>query len=129
MLYWHEDTISGTILWGEDPLTLAQELSKSVGTMAPLPEWALKGAVVGIVGGQDFVDGKYAMMRKLELPMVGIWMQDWVGEHTYDEGTWLIWNWQLNKDWYYDWDNMVTQWSLDGVKPFIYINPYIQKVD
>ena len=129
MLYWHEDTISGTILWGEDPLTLAQELSKSVGTMAPLPEWALNGAVVGIVGGQDFVDEKYAMMKKLELPMVGIWMQDWVGEHTYDEGTRLIWNWQLNKDWYYDWDNMVTQWSLDGVKPFIYINPYIQKVD
>ena len=63
MLYWHEDTISGTLLWGEDPLTLAQELSKTVGTMAPLPEWALKGAVVGIVGGQKFVDEKYAMMK------------------------------------------------------------------
>ena len=42
--------------------------------MAPLPEWSLNGAVVGIVGGQEFVDEKYAMMKKLELPMVGIWM-------------------------------------------------------
>lgn len=58
--------------------------------------------------------------------MVGIWMQDWVGDHTYPEGTRLIWNWQLKKDFYYDWDNMVTNWAMDGVKPFIYINPYIQ---
>lgn len=41
MLYWHATEISGTILWGEDPMTLAQELSKHVGTMRPLPAWAL----------------------------------------------------------------------------------------
>ncbi len=58
--------------------------------------------------------------------MVGIWMQDWVGEHTYPEGTRLLWNWQLKTDWYPDWDRMVSDWAVDGVKPFIYINPYIQ---
>lgn len=93
MLYWHQDTISGTLLYGKDFLAVSQELSKTVGTMRPLPEWALQGAVVGIVGGQEFVDEKYSMMKQLELPMVGIWMQDWVGEHTYPEGTRLIWNW------------------------------------
>ena len=36
-----------------------------------------------------------------------------------------MWNWQLNRDWYYDWDNMVDEWAIDGVKPLIYINPYI----
>jgi len=125
MLYWHETGISGTIMWGEDPLALAQTLSKTVGTMRPLPEWALKGAIVGIVGGQEFVDEKYAMMKAGGLPMCGIWMQDWVGEHTYPEGTRLIWNWQLKRDYYYDWDRMVTDWEMDGVRPLIYINPYI----
>ena len=57
--------------------------------------------------------------------MVGIWMQDWVGEHQFIEGVRLLWNWQLNRDWYYDWDNMVDEWAKDGVKPWIYINPYI----
>lgn len=57
--------------------------------------------------------------------MVGIWMQDWVGQYNFPEGTRLLWNWQLNREWYYDWDNMVSTWALDGVKPFIYINPYI----
>jgi len=51
MLYWHQDTVSGTLLWAEDFLGLSQELSKTVGTMAALPEWSLQGAVVGIVGG------------------------------------------------------------------------------
>ncbi len=56
MLYWHEDQISGTMLWGQDPMSLSQEMSKAVGTMEALPSWALDGAIVGIVGGQDFVD-------------------------------------------------------------------------
>lgn len=51
MLYWHQDTVSGTLLWAPTPLALTQELSKTVGTMAALPEWSLQGAVVGIVGG------------------------------------------------------------------------------
>ena len=49
--------------------------------MEPLPEWVMQGAVVGIVGGQDFVDEKYKKMKDNGLPLVGIWMQDWVGEH------------------------------------------------
>jgi sulfoquinovosidase len=57
--------------------------------------------------------------------MVGMWMQDWVGEHKFTEGVRLLWNWQLNRDWYYDWDSMVDEWAVDGVKPLIYINPYI----
>ena len=93
MLYWHEDRISGTLLWGEDPLKLSQEVSKTVGTMDALPEWVMQGAIVGVVGGQDFVDEKYQKMKDLGLPMVGIWMQDWVGEHDFREGTRLLWNW------------------------------------
>ena len=51
ILFWHEDEITGTLLWAPDPLGLSQMLSKTVGTMAALPEFVLKGAVVGIVGG------------------------------------------------------------------------------
>ena len=41
MLYWHEDMVSGSLVWGEDPLTLSQEVSKTVGTMEPLPDWVM----------------------------------------------------------------------------------------
>ena len=79
MVYWHEESISGTILWGQDPLALSQEVSKSVGVMEPLPKWVQQGAIVGIVYGQEYIDEQYAKMKQLSLPMVGIWMQDWVG--------------------------------------------------
>jgi len=125
MVYWHEESISGTILWGQDPLSLSQEVSKSVGVMEPLPEWVQQGAIVGMVNGQEFIEEQYKKMKQLDLPMVGIWMQDWVGQHKFPEGTRLLWNWQLNTSWYTDWDRMVDGWAEDGCRPFIYINPYI----
>jgi len=79
VLYWHATAISGTILSAPTPLELAQLVSQTRGLMKPLPEWLSKGCIVGIVGGQKFVDEKYAFMKSLGLPMVGLWMQDWVG--------------------------------------------------
>jgi len=61
--------------------------------MKPLPTWIQKGVIVGIVGGQDYVEEKYKLMKDQGLPMVGLWMQDWVGEHKFPEGTRLLWNW------------------------------------
>lgn len=66
--------------------------------MEPLPYWALQGAVVGMVGGQDFIDQKYALLKEHGVPLAGIWMQDWVGQFNFPEGTRLLWNWQLNRD-------------------------------
>ena len=57
--------------------------------------------------------------------MSGLWMQDWVGLKTFTEGDRLIWNWELSEEYYPHWSDLVQQWSDDGVKPLIYINPYI----
>lgn len=56
--------------------------------------------------------------------MKAVWMQDWVGTFKFPEGVRLLWNWQLNRNHYPDWDGMVANFSSDGVKPMIYINPY-----
>lgn len=93
MLYWHATQITGELVWGTDPMKLAQLVSKTVGTMEPLPSWVMQGAVVGIVGGQCTIDEKYALMKNQGLPIAGIWMQDWVGQYQFPEGTRLMWNW------------------------------------
>ena len=107
VLYWHASEMNGNIFIGYDFMELTENLTQHLGTMAPLPEWVTKGCIIGIEGGQEFVEEHYQRMKELELPMVGIWMQDWVGEYAFPEGTRLLWNWQLNRDWYYDWDGMV----------------------
>jgi alpha-glucosidase len=51
-------------------------------------------------------------------------MQNWVGTYQFPECVRLLWNWQLNKNQYPDWDGMLDSWAADGVKPMIYMNPY-----
>lgn len=98
MLFWNASEIKGHLLYAENPLDLASEVSRTTGMMKPLPSWVQQGAIIGIVGGSDFVEEKYALMKSLDLPMAGIWMQDWVGQYDFPEGTRLLWNWQLNYD-------------------------------
>jgi len=50
-LYWHTDSVTGTILSGEDPLELSQIVSTTIGTMKPLPKWIQQGCIVGMVNG------------------------------------------------------------------------------
>jgi len=37
-------------------------------------------------------------------------MQDWVGMRKFDEGERLIWNWQLNKQYYPNWKKLANEW-------------------
>jgi hypothetical protein len=31
--------------------------------MKALPDWVMQGGIVGIVGGQDFINQKYALLK------------------------------------------------------------------
>ena len=64
------------------------------------------------------------MLKRNGVPIVAVWMQDWVGTKEFPEGVRLMWNWKLNKQFYPNWNDMVQKWALDGVKPMVYINPY-----
>lgn len=64
----------------------------------------------------------------MEVPLVAVWMQDWVGLQSFKEGQRLNWNWQLNEQYYPHWQVMTKEWAKDGVKPFIYMNPYFANV-
>jgi alpha-glucosidase (family GH31 glycosyl hydrolase) len=52
-------------------------------------------------------------------------MQDWVGQHRFTEGTRLLWNWQLNETQYSSWNAIVDDWEEKGIRPIVYMNPYL----
>ena len=58
-LFWHTQSVELHIIYGEDFKSLAGQISKKIGTMRALPEWILDGAVVGLQGGQDFINQTY----------------------------------------------------------------------
>lgn len=63
-------------------------------------------------------------MKQAGVPISGVWLQDWVGlRHSYD-GDRLIWNWEVNYEWYPGWQQMVDGWAADGSRVLTYLNPF-----
>jgi alpha-glucosidase len=117
-------SLSGSFFSGEDGLALTTVLTSFTGRMKRLPIWVGEGAILGIEGGSAIVQDGYRNMTSWGVPLVGVWMQDWAGSKNYTEGTRCLWNWQLNYDQYPDWHKMTDEWKKDGVRPFVYLNPY-----
>ena len=43
--------------------------------------------------------------------------------HSYD-GDRLIWNWEVNYDWYPGWQQMIDSWAEAGARVLTYLNPF-----
>ena len=121
------DTKFDSVLYNADtPLDLVAQMTSFTGRNPPVPEWARKGAIVGVEGGSDSVTKSVNKLLDAGVPIAGVWMQDWSGNHDYTEGTRVEWNWVLNRELYPEWDSMVADWKSKNIKPLIYINPYLQ---
>ena len=66
----------------------------------------------------------YQILKAHDVPIAAVWMQDWVGTKEFPEGVRLLWNWKLNRVFYPQWDEIIANWTKDGVKAMVYINPY-----
>ena len=64
-----------------------------------LPKWTQFGAIVGLEGGTHNVTNNVQKIVNSSVPLVGVWLQDWVGIRHDTDGDRLIWNWEVNQDW------------------------------
>ena len=97
--------------------------------MEPLPDWINQGAVIGLQGGTEKVNGYLDQFENYDFPIAGIWLQDWVGQRKTLTATRLWWNWELDKEHYPDWNDLVSRIKDDlGAKLLTYINPFITDV-
>jgi alpha-glucosidase len=116
--------MSGRIFYGESPEDLIREYTAFAGRMRPLPDWILRGAVVGLQGGTDRVRELYARLKAHATPLAAIWLQDWVGQRRTSFGQQLWWNWELDREHYPDWDVFVGELASEGVNILTYVNPH-----
>ncbi|MGO2746008.1 TIM-barrel domain-containing protein [Microbacterium sp.] len=93
------------------------------GVAAAPPAWTQVGMIVGIQGGADEVRAKIATLQKADVPLVAVWLQDWVGRRTTDFGERLQWNWSLDEDQYPGWDELVADLEGQGIRVLTYVNP------
>jgi alpha-glucosidase len=119
---------SYTIFDGNSPTEIIDYYTQSVGRMAPLPDWIISGAVVGMQGGTDKVRDVYAKLQSSRTPISAFWLQDWVGQRTTSFGKQLWWNWELDTEQYPGWDKLVADLKKDNVRVLLYINPNLVDV-
>lgn len=120
--------MAGRILYGESPAELIAEYTSYVGRMRPLPDWVHEGAIVSLQGGTDRVRSILALLEEHEVPVTGLWLQDWVGQRSTSFGKQLWWNWVLDEEQYPEWDRLRRELAAREIRLLTYINPFLADV-
>lgn len=112
-------------LWARPHFTdLVSALSARFGRQPPLPEWVLRGAIIGLKDG----DNSFARLKTYEdagIAVSGLWCEDWVGLRVTSFGNRLFWDWQWNADRYPDLPARIAELKARGIRFLGYVNPYL----
>ncbi|MEK7356008.1 MAG: TIM-barrel domain-containing protein, partial [Bdellovibrionota bacterium] len=100
------------------------------GRMKPLPDWFNRGATIGIQGGPAKVMRALERAKAFDVPVAGVWVQDWVGRRQIDVGglpvgSFLWWIWEADQKLYPDWNGFVETLAKKNVRTLAYMNPYL----
>ncbi|KAG0595030.1 hypothetical protein M758_UG132700 [Ceratodon purpureus] len=125
----HAGSMKGRILYGQTPPELIKEYTAAVGRMRALPAWITKGAIVGMQGGHDAVREVWRKVREYDVPLSAFWLQDWVGKRKTSVGWQLWWNWEVDRDHYPGWEELISDLRASGVRTMAYCNPFIVSTD
>ena len=103
---------------------LVGALSDRFGKPAPLPDWAIGGAIVGLKEGE----ASFARLEKYTdagAAISALWCEDWVGIRQTSFGRRLFWDWQWNATRYPDLPAQIAALAKRDIRFLGYINPYI----
>lgn len=125
----HAGSMKGRILYGQNPPELIKEYTAAVGRMRELPAWITKGVIVGMQGGHKAVRDVWRKVKEYDVPLSAFWLQDWVGQRKTSVGWQLWWNWEVDRDHYQGWEELVRDFKACGVKTMTYCNPFIVPTD
>lgn len=121
-------TMSGAIIGGDSPLDVIEKFTEHSGRPQMMPDWVHKGAIIGFMGGSEFVEEIDEVLSAENTPISAYWLQDWVGQRKTEFGTRLWWNWDLDIDLYDKWFEFKDEMKSRGIKLLGYINPFLTDV-
>lgn len=116
----------GRIVFGRTPLDLISEYSSYSGRMRAMPDWIHEGVMVA---AQESTPGRVSNLIDhlfaANVPVCALWLQDWTGTKSTGAGQQVLWNWQLDRTHYPNWDEMVDRLANRGARVCIYMNPFL----
>ncbi len=94
-------------------------------TIPGTADWTSRGAIVGLQGGTAEVRKELQTVLDAGAKISAVWLQDWVGRRTTNLGDRLWWTWQLDRQWYPEWETLVDDLDKQGIKVLTYVNPML----
>lgn len=104
---------------------LASNLSSLLGRQPVLPKWIYDGAILGIQGGLTAINDKLIKSKEADLPVCGVWCQDWEGIRITAFGKQLMWNWEYDRELYPKLPEKIKELHQLGIRFLGYINPFL----
>jgi len=117
--------MEGQILSAETPAGLIEQYTEYSGRMRPLPDWIMDGAVVGMQGGTGRVREIHDRLEASGAPVSVFWLQDWVGKRQTSFGSQLWWNWELDREQYPGWEDLIADLGRKDVRVMTYVSPFL----
>ncbi len=112
-------------LWQRDRFTdLVGVLSERFGRQPQLPDWLLKGAIIGLKEGAASFDRLETYIES-GAALSGLWCEDWVGIRQTAFGRRLFWDWRWQPERYPGLDAKIGQLEARGLRFLGYVNPYL----
>ncbi|MEA2071849.1 MAG: alpha-glucosidase [Asgard group archaeon] len=100
-------------------------LTKLLGRQPTLPDWIMKGLVLGVQGGKEIVNEKIKTCHQYDILLNSIWCQDWVGERYTSFGKQLFWDWIFDETLYPKLPDFIKELHKMNIKFLGYINPFL----
>ena len=101
--------VCGQIIAARDIPGVLQSYTEYSGRIKPLPEWAMRGVIIGMTGGPAKVRRIEKKLTDGGVKISGFWLQDWSGFRNTSIGIERVWwNWKLDEDLYTDWHTLHT---------------------
>ena len=119
--------LTGQIIGARTVPETVEAYTEYSGRMGPLPEWAYAGGVIlGMTGGSERVRDVLAKLRAADVPLAGLWLQDWGGARNTSIGIERVWwNWELDRKHYPDWHELRKEAADQGTRLLTYVNPFL----
>ncbi|KRF16539.1 hypothetical protein ASG90_09625 [Nocardioides sp. Soil797] len=108
---------------GSTPVELIARQQR--GARPALARWTGGGAMVGLQGGTEEVRRELAELEDAGSEISAVWLQDWTGQRTTSFGDRLWWTWQLDRQRYPEWADLVAELKEKGIRTTTYVNPFL----
>lgn len=110
---------------GSSFVEVSEKLSALLGRQRELPSWLYDGVILGIQEGTQTVSEKIDRARAANIPVAGVWCQDWSGCRKTGFGYQVMWNWKWDENLYPGLDKKIAEWKKEGIHFLGYINPFL----